>query len=218
MAVALVVVLLGTVRPLVGDAAVAVDGSFFAQFVGPVAVFGAGVLVVTGAWRRGAVLAHIGFLVLLVGVLGSTAGASSTATVAAGESIEVGGWEVRNDGVAVVDDRTVAATVTLLRGGDERDRLTPSLVAHPDRGGLLAETSLRSTPLGDVLVALRDADDDGRALLEVHVRPLVWWVWWGAALIATGALVARLARYPTAAVAATQRSTSSARSPASRVA
>jgi cytochrome c-type biogenesis protein CcmF len=212
---ALVVVLLGTVRPLVGDAAVAVDGSYYARLVGPVAVGAAVVLVATGAWRRGAVLSHVGFLVLLVGVLGSTAGASTTATVAVGDVVEVGGWQVRNDGVRVVDDRTVAVDVTLLRGGDERASLRPSLVAHPDRGGLLAETSLRSTPLTDVLVALRDAGDDGRALLEIHVRPLVWWVWWGAALLAAGAL--RM-RYVTAPSAAAQSSTSSVRSSSESVA
>jgi cytochrome c-type biogenesis protein CcmF len=214
LAGALVVVLLGTVRPLLGDAAVAVDGSFFARFVGPLALAAAGVLVVTGAWRRGAAVAHVGFLVLLAGVLGSSGGGSTIVTLAPGESVEVAGWEVRNDGARVVDDRTVAAGVTLLHGGDERAHLEPSLVAHPERGGLLAETSLRSTPLTDVLVALRDAGDDGRALLEIHVRPLVWWVWWGAALVAAGAL---RAAYWTAASAAPQSDTSSSRSASSRV-
>ena len=215
MSFVLLVVLLGTLRPLVGDAAVAVDGSYYARIVGPVAVAAAIALVVTGSWRRGAVLSHVGFLVLLVGVLGSTAGASTTATVAAGEVVDVGGWRVRNDGVTVVDERTVAAEIVLLRGDDERARLRPTLVAHPERGGLLAETSLRSTPLTDVLVALRSADDDGSALLEVHVRPLVWWVWWGAALVAAGAL---RARYFTAPRAAAQSATSSSRSPSSSVA
>jgi cytochrome c biogenesis factor len=213
--VVLLVVLVGTVRPLVGDAAVAVEGTFYARLVGPVAVAAAVVLVATGAWRRGAAVAHVGYLVLLVGVLGSTGGASTTATVATGASIEVGGWEVRNDGVRIVDDRTVAVDISLVRGGDERARLEPSLVAHPERGGLLAETSLRSTPLTDVLVALRDAGDDGRALLEVHVRPLVWWVWWGAALVAAGLLLQRRRgpRYETAPSAAAQSEASSVRSP-----
>lgn len=208
-AFALVVVLAGTVRPLIGDAAVAVDGSYYARLVGPVAVASVAVLAVGGLWRRGSLLAHVGAVVLLAGVLGSTAGESLSATVAPGESVDVDGWEVRNDGVRIVGERTVAADITLLRGGDERAHLEPSIVAHPDRGILLPETSLRSTPLTDVLVALRGADDDGRVLLEVHVRPLVWWVWWGAALLVAGAL---RARYRTAAAAAEHSSTSSARS------
>jgi cytochrome c biogenesis factor len=50
----------------------------------------------------------------------------------------------------------------------------------------LAETSLRSTPVDDVQVALRRADDEGRALYEVWVRPLAVWVWWGGLLAACG--------------------------------
>jgi cytochrome c-type biogenesis protein CcmF len=190
---ALVVVLIGTLRPAVGSAAVAVDGSFFAAFMGPLAVAAAAVMLAAGVAlprRRGAArpshLAHVGFLVLLVGVLGSTTGSSAAATLAAGESMRIEGWEIRNDGVSVVSvdgHDAVAADVVLLRHGRERDRLRPALVAYPEDSRLLAETGLRSSPLVDVQVALRDADDDGRALLEVHVNPLVWWVWWGALLL-----------------------------------
>ena len=198
VAVALVVVLIGTVRPVVGSAAVAVDGSFFAGIVGPVAVAAAVLAISAGVVFPRAVrrarpshVAHIGFLVLLIGVLGSTTGGSTAATLAVGESITVDGWEVRNEGVSVttIDDHdAVTADVTLLRGGDVRARLTPALVAYPEHGRVLAETALRSTPLTDVQVALRDADDDGRALLEVHVNPLVWWVWWGALLLTAAGL------------------------------
>jgi cytochrome c-type biogenesis protein CcmF len=93
-----------------------------------------------------------------------------------------------NDGVDTVGDDTVRATLSLYRGNHHVTTLAPRIVAHPDRGIELAETSLRSTPLTDVQVVLRDADDDGRALLEVHVRPLVWFVWWGGLLLAASAL------------------------------
>ena len=192
------VVLVGTVRPLVGDAAVAVDGSYYARLVGPVAVVAAAVLVADRvvATGRGAVAHRLPRAARRrAGLDGGRVDRRPRSDAA--RSVEVGGWEVRNDGVARRrrphgcrrrHPRCAVATF----GPTSR----PSLVAHPERGGLLAETSLRSTPLTDVLVALRGADDDGRALLEVHVRPLVWWVWWGAALVALGAL---RARYTTAA-------------------
>lgn len=225
-AVVLVVVLAGTLRPLVGDAAVAVEGAFYSRLAGPVAVAGAAALVAGGLvhrpWRRPSHLAHLGFLVLLAGVLGSTAGSSATATLAPGETLAVGGWEVRNDGVSVATRGgrdAVVADVALLRGGEVRARLAPSVVAHRDRARLLPETSLRSTPLGDVLVALRGADDGGRALLEAHARPLVWWVWWGAGLLVAGVAWSwASARYPVTATAAEQRAASSSRSASPRAA
>jgi cytochrome c biogenesis factor len=132
----------------------------------------------------------VGALVLAVGLAASTRSTSTTATLAAGESLSVAGWEVLNRGASATGERTVSAPVELRRDGSRVATLEPSLVAYPERGVLLAETSLRSTPLGDVQVVLRDADDAGRALLEVHARPLVWCVWLGGLLLAGAALLA----------------------------
>ena len=181
---AVLVVLLGTLRPLVGDDDVAVDGTYYATLLAPVGVVAVALLL----RFRPTHLAHLGVLLLAIGIAGSTRSSSGTATVAEGDSLTVAGWEVRNEGARLVGDDTVVAPVTVLRDGDEVAGLEPSLVAFPARGVLLAETSLRSTPLRDVQVVLRDAGDDGEALLEVHVRPLVWLVWWGGLLLGGSAL------------------------------
>nr|MBA2280583.1 hypothetical protein [Acidimicrobiia bacterium] len=226
---ALLVVLLGTLRPLAGAAGVAVDGSFFARFVAPFALAAAALVVVAGAvrpsLRRPGHLAHAGFLVLLAGVLGTTTGASASATLDPGDAVSVAGWTVRNEGVTVerVRDRdAVVAELTLLRGDDEKARLRPGRVAYPERGLLLAETALRSSPLADVQVVLHSADDTGRALVEVHVRPFLVWVWWGGLLLAASAawaaVVAARAAQVTAPRAEVQRATSSSSSSSSSVA
>lgn len=191
-AVAVVVVLAGTVRPLLGDDEVAVAGHYYSTLLAPVAVVA---LVLALRFRPGH-LAHLAAAVFALGLVGSMFASSTTATLAPGESLTLRGWEVENLGAAVSAERTVSAPVVLRRDGDEVAILEPSLVSHPDRGVLLAETSLRSTPLTDVQVALRDADDDGRALLEVHVRPLVWFVWWGPLLLALACGRAALASGP----------------------
>ena len=98
--------------------------------------------------------------------------------------------------------------------------LRPARVAYPERGLELAETALRSTPLRDVQVVLLDADDGGRALVEVHVFPFLLWVWWGALLLAAAAAWAAFAGpgQATAASASLQSATSSERSLSSSVA
>ena len=183
-AFAVVVVLAGTVRPLFGGDDVAIAGRFYSTLLAPVAA----VALVLALRFRPALLAHVAAAVFAVGIVGSAFATSSTATLAPGESLSVGSWEVENQGARVTGERTVTAPVVLRRDGDEVATLEPSLVAHPERGILLPETSLRSTPFTDVQVALRDADDDGRALLEVHVRPLVWFVWLGPLLLAVACL------------------------------
>jgi cytochrome c biogenesis factor len=143
--------------------------------------------------RSGGHVAHLGAALLLAGIAGTTTGHVTTATVAVGDSLHAGGYEVRNDRVVAArapgaGTGAVRADLTVLRGGHELAHLHPSITVYPDLGTEVAVASVRSTPLDDVHVVLRNADD-GRALLAVHVNPLQVWVWWGALLLAGGGLL-----------------------------
>ena len=165
-------------------------------FVGVGAVAGASALAqlrrdARAGRPRAAHVAHIGVVLFLMGVAGSMSGATVSGTLRIGESLEVGSYRVRHEGVEVLPPREdgverVRATVSVLRGKEKVATLTPELAVYEDRGIQLAETSLRSTPMDDVQVALRRADDEGRALYEVWVRPFAAWVWWGGLLAAGG--------------------------------
>lgn len=250
----LTVVLAGTLWPLWADLrggdGIAVEGSYFAQFTGPLAALAltlvclvpvavgaagrsrtvvvaaavgaagavalllacgpaldapqavlgaaAGACVSTAAagvaWavrsgsRAGGHFAHAAFGLLALGIAGTATGGTRQVLLEPGDSVTVLGHEVAYDGVTVVDgpvDGSSAVVAAVATGGH---RLRPSLVAFPDRGVLLAETSLRSTPSVDVQVTLRTAQDDGTALLEIGIHPLQVLVWWGGiAVVAAGA-------------------------------
>ncbi|MBW3642453.1 MAG: cytochrome c biogenesis protein CcsA [Actinobacteria bacterium] len=180
----------------------------FAVAAAPLATFSAVLLVAElvrrlrapgplGARRRsaGAVLAHLGVVVTLAGIAGSTGGVTETVVVADGGRVEVAGYSLDHGGVAVVPAavaRRLRFEMTLSRSGEVVAVLNPEQVVDEDRGLVLAETALHSTALEDVLVAVRRVADDGTAVLEVSVRPLVVWVWWGAILVATGGALALL--------------------------
>ncbi len=171
----------------------------------------------------GAVLAHLGVVVFLAGVAGSTTGQTATVVLASGEQTGVGGYELRHDGVALsapfpsggpsagipagsrtqnkAGKRLVTLDLALSREDDLVAILHPQQAVYEDRGLVLAETALRSTPVDDVLVAIRQVGEDGTAVLEVSVRPLAVWVWWGWVLVAAGgaaALISGRGRGPTA--------------------
>jgi cytochrome c-type biogenesis protein CcmF len=150
---------------------------------------------------RAAHVAHIGVVVLFVGVAGAMSGHTASGTLQVGESLRVGGYRVRHEGVAVLPTpdggaERVRATASVFRGRRRVAVLTPELAVYPDRGIQLAETSLRSTPVDDVQVALRRADDEGRAFYDVGVRPLAVWVWWGGLLTAAGGALTMFPRDP----------------------
>ena len=160
----------------------------------------------------GAIVAHLGVVVILAGIAGSTLGRTETVLLAPGQEVAVGAYRLRHDGAAVrpaadagspdpgtragssheLGQQVIRLELALRRGNEVVTVLHPEQVVFEGRGLVLAETALRSTPLEDVLVAIRRVGDDGTAVLEVSIRPLVMWVWWGGILLAGGgALVLR---------------------------
>ena len=136
-------------------------------------------------------LTHAAFGLLALGIAGTASGGSRMVSLQPGDSATVLGHEVAYAGVTVVDGAvagsSAGASSVVAEVATGGQRLRPSLVAFPDRGVLLAETSLQSTPAVDVQVSLRTARDDGTALLEVGVHPLQMLVWWGGlAVVAAG--------------------------------
>ena len=199
-----VVVVVGTVAPLVahwsGGRTLSIGGEFFARLIAPLAVTAVAAFGVLAASRSRRVVAnagwvsHAGFAVLVVGIIATTFDRSGTATLGDGESATIAGLTVRNDGVTVRPGRrddTDEVAVTLNVAGHT---MSPALTAYPERGGILAETALISRPSRDIQAVLLDADDSGRAVVEIRSKPLVQFVWFGALLVAFGTLVASRGR------------------------
>lgn len=137
---------------------------------------------------------HIGLAVLVVGVAGTASSQNVRRAIPVGESVTVAAVTVSYDEFEVVDgprpgSELNAARVTITESGSGPVRRQVGLVNYPDRGVVLAETALHSTPVRDVQVVLSAVSDDGLGVFEVGVRPAVMWVWWGAALIALAGLI-----------------------------
>lgn len=146
------------------------------------------------SWRArrrpvGSSLAHLGVVVLLVGVAGSTATTATTALLREGGTTSFAGYTLRHVGTTVDEgagQRRVVVHLVVLRGGEPVARLAPGQTVFTLRGEVRADPVLRSTAVEDLQVVLRRLDGDGTALVDVAVRPLVAWVWWGALLMALG--------------------------------
>ena len=190
-AAALGVIAVGTLAPvvidIVADRPAAIRGVYFSRVVGPLALVGVPFIALRLRHRRGR-LAHLGMLVLLAGIAASTFDRSATFGIADGQVVSAAGLHIVGGGVRVepgsrADTRAVVVDLLV-----DDVALHPSLVAYPDRGGVLAETAIATWPWRDVQVTLGDATDDGIALITVRQRPLVWLIWIGAVLTAVGAL------------------------------
>lgn len=147
--------------------------------------------------RAGGFIVHAGFSLLLVGVAGSALGSSRTVALRPGEVVRVENYDV-----TLVSTRAEAheqfarlqAQFHITGGGSEDTTLTPSLDIYEQRGIALPETSYRSSPIDDVMIAVRDVQGDETVLAQVTVRPLMWWLWWGALIMTIGGLWCLLSR------------------------
>ncbi len=197
----LAITVIGTVAPLAAKAVhmrrLTIGGEFFARLIAPLAlaaVVALAALLLSGHRRlapTAAWIAHAGFVVLSVGIVATTFDRSADATLGEGETVTIAGLAVTNRGVTVrrgPREGTDEVAVVLDVGGHT---MTPALTAYPERGGVLAETALVSRPWRDIQAVLLDADDSGRAVVEVRSKPFVQLIWLGALLVAVGTFTAR---------------------------
>ena len=139
--------------------------------------------------RLAGYLAHLGVLMVLTGAAGSAMGDQFVGVLSPGDTVEVGGHHITLIDIETGEtDRYLFAEARVEVDGDVI--LTPQIRAYEDQALPVAEPDLRSTPAGDVIVAISLLFPDANAAdVSVFVRPLVWWVWAGSLLLTLAGLL-----------------------------
>ncbi|HSM44619.1 MAG TPA: cytochrome c-type biogenesis CcmF C-terminal domain-containing protein, partial [Acidimicrobiia bacterium] len=136
-------------------------------------------------------LAHVAMALFLVGVAGSSMGGDFNGSMRPGEQVEVAGHLVN----LVSVDTGEADRYVFVRADFVLDSfgptLSPEIRGYEDQSLPVAEPVVHSSLVDDVIVAISLLYPDGETVeVSVFVRPLVTWVWVGAALMALAGLVA----------------------------
>ena len=148
--------------------------------------------------RYGGQLAHLGVVVIFVGIAGSSLfSEAATRTLHLGESMTIGDRTLRLESMREVHGANfVAAEAALAHGGRPCDPGTAAAAAvlRQDAGvggGSLDLGQLRE----DVYVALAGWEDGGtKAAIQARINPMTVWIWIGAALMVSGAALCMLPR------------------------
>jgi cytochrome c-type biogenesis protein CcmF len=146
--------------------------------------------------RYGGYIVHVGIVLMYIGFTGAAYDQEKEAALRPGESMEVGGYEIRYDDARMESDRKkrmLYTDMTLMdEGGEVLDEVAPAKFiyrTHPEMP--TTEVAIRSRPLEDVYVIMSTVDPQTeRGTFRVIVRPLVWWIWAGGLVLILGALVA----------------------------
>ena len=142
----------------------------------------------------GMTIAHVG---LGVGVLAISTVETYTmerdVAIAPGETLSLGRFAYRFDDIQPVEGPNydgVRARITVLRDGAPIAELHPEQRNYWVQRQTLTETGITSLWNQDLFVALRADVGSGRWSMRAQIRPLIDYVWYAAAIMALGGIVA----------------------------
>jgi cytochrome c-type biogenesis protein CcmF len=148
--------------------------------------------------RYGAYLAHVGLVVVVIGIAASHFWQQEKdVTLVPGQQVTVAGYTLTYTGSQqrILPDHT--EIVGAMRFGDQT--LQPARATYAGLGGqALTRVAISTTPIADVYVVLAGVDAGGAASFQVFVNPLVSWIWAGGAIIILGVLLGNLRERRTA--------------------
>ncbi len=151
-------------------------------------------LVANNNRRYGGYIAHIGVVLVALGVAASSEfRTEKQATLRPGESMQIKGYTLRFDrlwGREEPQRVVIGADVSVLQGDRKIGALDPRMNFYRAHNEPVPTPAVRSRPNGDLYTNLMSFERDGSsATLTVLVEPLVGWIWVGGFVVALGAAV-----------------------------
>jgi cytochrome c-type biogenesis protein CcmF len=146
--------------------------------------------------RYGGYTVHLGILLMLVGIAGSSAFATqSHAMLRPGERFGVGRYTLEFVGLSGREEPGIditTATVRVWAGSRFLGTFRPERLFYRTQEQPMHHVAIRSSPREDLYVILSEWEPDGRTMIRVLVHPLVLWLWAGGVVIALGVVLAVL--------------------------
>jgi len=156
-----------------------------------------------GLWQRlasqprgyyGMLLAHCGVAVFIIGVtLVKGYETERDVRMSVGDSIAVGGYTFRFDGVQNVTGpnyRAARGAVTVLKDGQTVRTMQPEKRIYNAQQMPMTEAAISTGLTGDLYVSLGEAVSDGAWSVRIYRKPFVTWIWGGCIIMALGGFLA----------------------------
>lgn len=141
----------------------------------------------------GMVLAHFGFAIVAIGVLGVGAFKSETIVYAReGDTVRVGGFDATLVSVTEAQGPNYVsefAAFDVKKGNRKLAPMTAERRFYPVRGMQTTEAAIATDLFGDLYLTVGDLNADRGHVVRAWRHPLTIWMWIGAALSALGGVV-----------------------------
>lgn len=169
--------------------------------------------------RYGGYIVHVGIVLMFWGFTGSAYDIENESTLLPGQSMTVGDFEFRYERVRMESDtnkRAIYTELTVLRDGEALSVVEPAKFiyrSHPEMP--TTEVAIQTTPLRDLYVIMSAVDPQTqRGTFRIIERPMVFWIWFGGAVLLLGVFIAAMPKLSEVLVDSPRRVTPKRRSPA----
>ena len=147
--------------------------------------------------RYGGLIVHLGVVVAIIGIaVSSVYKVEREQTLKAGESLTIGRYSVRFDGLAAGERSThilVWASLMAFKDSKPLHELVPGQRFYPNQQTPFASVDARYHWNEDLYVILSAFERDGSsATIKVLINPMISWIWIGGGVILLGVIVAVL--------------------------
>jgi cytochrome c-type biogenesis protein CcmF len=139
-------------------------------------------------------LAHIGIAVFVFGVtMVKSYEIEQDGRMEIGQTIEIGGYQIRFDGLRDVRGPNYDATrgeFTVSRDGKTLTKLYPEKRVYRATRMPMTEAAIDHGLMRDVYLSMGEPLGDKVWAVRTHVKPFVKWIWFGCVLMAAGGVLA----------------------------
>lgn len=143
--------------------------------------------------RYGGYIVHLGVVLVAAGIAGSSFNEQVRLQLSVGEAGLAGGYGLTYNGPVEYTERNksvLAAELELSRDGQTIGYLRPERAYYPKHEQAVSEVAIHGGLWEDVYVVLGNISEGGEAFVQVHINPLVGWIWVGGWVMVVGTLVA----------------------------
>lgn len=141
--------------------------------------------------RYGGYIVHVGVSMMFLGFIGRAWEIEKEQTIAPGESVQVGDYEVHYRGPRMEVDaekRMIFADVDVRAGGSHLGSLSPAQFIYTKGNMPTTEVDMLHRLKDDLYVVIGSVNPQTkRATFRFHVNPLVSWIWMGVLVMMAGA-------------------------------
>ncbi len=198
LSIAMLIVLLGTLYPLIVDALglgkISVGAPYFNIVLFPILMLVLFFMLFTVKIKNiGMIIAHIGVFVTVIGIMGSAVfSQEKQLSLKIGDHVNLSGYQFNLKNITTVKGANYQAFQALVWVEKNNKRvatLHPQLRVFTTDHIILPKAGIQAGIFHDFYVALGMPLPQNRWTMQIDVKPFIRWIWGGGLLMVVGALV-----------------------------